>query len=226
MNLFARFVGIITAPRDTYARIVMKPKWLGMYVLTSVIIAFGAALPTTTDAGKQAAVEQQVSAMESMGFQVSNEQYANIQKGTAILPYQTAISVVIFGIVMALILAGILFAIFNAAMGGNATFKQILTVLVHGSVITALGQLFTGPINYFRGAVTSATSLGSLLPMLDEQSFAGKLAGMIDIFVIWWLIVLAIGLAVLYRRKTQPIAMTFFGIYAAIIVAIAAFTST
>lgn len=226
MNLFAAFVGIITAPRDTYARIVMNPKWLGMYVLTSAIIAFGAALPTTTDAGKQAAVEQQVSAMESMGFQVSDEQYANIQKGTAILPYQTAISVVIFGIVMALILAGILFAIFNAAMGGNATFKQILTVLVHGSVITALGQLFTGPINYFRGAVTSATSLGSLLPMLDEQSFAGKLAGMIDIFVIWWLIVLAIGLAVLYRRKTQPIAMTFFGIYAAIIVALAAFTST
>ena len=75
------------------------------------------------------------------------------------------------------------------------------------------------------GAVTSATSLGALLPMFDEQSFMGKLAGMIDIFIIWWLIVLAIGLAVLYRRKTQPIAFTLFGIYAIIIVAVAAFTS-
>ena len=55
--------------------------------------------------------------------------------------------------------------------------------------------------------------------MLDDKSFIGKLAGMIDIFIIWWLMVLAIGLAVLYRRRTQPIAITLFGIYAVIIVA-------
>jgi hypothetical protein len=42
---------------------------------------------------------------------------------------------------------------------------------------------------------------------------------------VWWLVVLAIGLGVLYRRKTQPIAITLFGIYAVIILAIAAFTS-
>jgi hypothetical protein len=53
----------------------------------------------------------------------------------------------------------------------------------------------------------------------------GKLAGTIDIFIIWWLVVLAIGLAVLYRRKTQPIATTLFGIYAVIAVGIAFFMS-
>ena len=30
---------------------------------------------------------------------------------------------------------------------------------------------------------------------------------MIDLFLIWQLFVLAIGLAVLYRRRTQPIAI-------------------
>ena len=54
--------------------------------------------------------------------------------------------------------------------------------------------------------------------MFDDTSFIGKLVGMIDLFIIWWLIVLAIGLAVLYRRRTQPIAMTLFGIYAVIAV--------
>ncbi len=196
-----------------------------MYLLTSVIIAFGAALPMTTEAGKQAAVDQQVASLESFGMQVTDEQYAQFQKGTAILPYMTAGSVVIGGLIMALIIAGILFAIFNAALGGDATYKQILSVLVHASVITALGQLFTGPLNYFRGAVTSATSLGALLPMLDDESFVGKLAGTIDIFIIWWVLVLAIGLGVLYRRKTQPIATTLFGVYAVIALGIAFFTS-
>jgi hypothetical protein len=98
-------------------------------------------------------------------------------------------------------------------------------VLVHASVISALGQLFTGPINYFRGAVTSATSLGALMPVFDEKSFMGKLAGTIDIFIIWWVLVIAIGLAVLYRRKTQPIAIALFGLYAVIALAIAAIMS-
>ena len=225
MNLFARFIGIITAPRATYEAVVARPTWLGMFLLTSVIIAFGAALPMTTEAGKQAAVDQQVSSMEAFGVQVTDEQYAEFQKGTAILPYMTAASVVVGGLVMSLIMAGILFAIFNAALGGDARYKQILSVLIHASVISALGQLFTGPINYFRGAVGSATNLTALLPMLDDKSFAGKLAGTVDIFIIWWLIVLAIGLAVLYRRRTQPIATTLFAIYAGIAVAIAFFTS-
>jgi len=222
MNVFSRFIGIITAPRETYERVVAHPKWLGMYLLTATLIAFGAALPMTTEAGRQAALDQQVSSMESFGMQVSDEMYEQMRQRTRFLPYQTAGSVVIGGLLMSLLMAAILWAVFNAAMGGDATYKKILTVLIHAGVISALGQLFTGPINYFRGAVTSATSLGALLPMLDDQSFMGKLAGMIDIFIIWWLLVMAMGLAVLYRRRTQPIFITLAAIYAVIIVAIAA----
>jgi hypothetical protein len=225
MSLFSRFVGILTAPRATYERVVARPTWLGMYLLTAVIIAFGAALPMTTDAGKQAAVDQQVSQMEGFGMQVSDEQYAQMLKGTAIMPYMTAGGVLVGTLVMLLIMAAILWAIFNAALGGDATYKQILAVLVHASVVSAAGQLFTGPLNYFRGAVTSATNLSVLLPMIEETSFLGRLAGAIDLFLIWWLVVLAIGLGVLYRRKTQPIAYTLFGIYAVIALGIAAFMS-
>lgn len=223
--MLARFIGIITSPRATFEGVVARPRWLGMFVLTVVIIAAGAALPLTTEAGKQAALDQQVSSMEAFGVEVSDETYENMRRGMGNAAYTTAGSILVFSLVVSLILAGVLWAIFNAAMGGDATYKQILAVLIHAGVISALGQMFTGPINYFRGAVTSATSLGALLPMLDDQSFVGKLAGMIDIFIVWWLIVLAIGLAVLYRRRTQPIAYTLFGIYAVIIIAIAAITA-
>ena len=225
MNVFARFIGILTAPRATYASVVAHPKWLGMYLLTATLIAFGAALPMTTDAGKQAAVDQQVAAMEGFGMQVSDEQYAAFQKGTAIMPYTTAASVVVMMVVMYLVMAGILFAIFNAAMGGEARYKQVLAVLVHSSVIGAVGAAFAGPLNYYRGSVQSPATLAALLPMLDDKSFIGKLAGMVDLFTIWGMIVLAIGLGVLYRRKTQPIAITFLVISAVIAVCIAYLTS-
>jgi hypothetical protein len=52
--------------------------------------------------------------------------------------------------------------------------------------------------------------------MLPEGTFLTRLAGMIDLFVIWWVFILAVGVAVLYKRRTQSVATTLFGIYAAI----------
>ena len=81
----------------------------------------------------------------------------------------------------------------------------------------------------FVGQVVLASAVVSVSrPRLDAQTAAGlriKFVGMMDPFIIWWLVVLAIGLAVLYRRKTQPIALTLLGIYVLIAVCVAAFTS-
>ena len=220
-NVISRFIGIITAPRATFESVVPHPRWLGMLVLTTVIVAAGSALPLTTEGGREALLEQQVTAMEGFGIQVSDQMYQQLRSRTAIAPYTTAGGIIVMSPIIAAVLAGILFAIFNAMMGGTATFKQVYAVVVHAGVIQALGQLFTGPFNYFRESMTSATNLSVLLPMLPDGSFAARLAGMIDLFLIWWVVALAIGLAVLYRRRTQPIAMSLFGVYAAIAVCVA-----
>ena len=54
MGLLARFIGVITSPRDTFAAVVAHPKWFGMMALTTLIVALFTALPMTTEAGKQA----------------------------------------------------------------------------------------------------------------------------------------------------------------------------
>jgi hypothetical protein len=143
----------------------------------------------------------------------------------AFAPYTTAGAVLVFTPIMTLVFAGIMFLVFNVIMGGDRSFKQVYAVFVHAGVISTLGQLFTGPLNYFRGAVTSATNLAVLLPMVDPKSFLGRVLAMTDLFLIWYLLVLAIGLAVLYRRRTQPIALTLYGVYGAGVLVIAAVMS-
>jgi len=220
-NLLARFIGIITSPKDTFRSVVPVPKWLGMLALTTVLVAFFSALPMTTDAGKQAALDQQVESMKSFGMEVSDQMYAQMEKGTARIPYTTAGFVLFLSPIFALIIAGILFAIFNAALGGEASFKQVFTVLVHAGAVSALSTVFSGVVNYFRGGVGSAANLGALLPMLPEDSFAANLLGTVDVFLVWYVIVLAIGLGVLYRRRTQPIAISLLAFYAVIALVIA-----
>ena len=68
-------------------------------------------------------------------------------------------------------------------------------------------------LNFVRGTMSSATNLGVFVQMLPEDSFVVRFLGMIDLMWVWYLIVLAIGLGVLYRRKTGPIAMGLFAVY-------------
>ena len=220
-NLFARFVGIITSPKDTFVSVVAHPKWLGMLALTTVLVAVFTALPMTTAAGRQAALDQQVESMKSFGFEVNDQMYEQMEKSSQMAPYTTGITVLFMSPIFAVIIAGILFAIFNAALGGEASFKQVFAVLVHAGAVSALSTIFSGTMNYFRGTIGSAANLGVLLPMLPENSFAGRLLGMIDIFLIWYIVVLAIGLAVLYRRRTQPIAISLLTVYAVIAIVVA-----
>ena len=213
-------------PSATFASVAAHPKWLGMALLISIVIGIFAALPLTTPEGKEAYVDQSIKAVERFGFDVNDEMLKGMQRSAETAVYTTAISMLFVIPLGSLIASGILFAIFNAAMGGNARFKQVFAVVMHCGVISAVGAVFTGLINYMRGTMSnSVANLGALLPMLPEDSFLANLAGMIDVFQVWGIVVMAIGLAVLYRRKAQPIATTFFVIYAVIIVAIAIFTS-
>lgn len=59
------------------------------------------------------------------------------------------------------------------------------------------------------------------LPMLDDATFLARLLGWIDLFRIWWILNLSVGLGVLYKVRTRPIASGLLGVYVAIALIIA-----
>lgn len=220
LSLPARVIGIITAPRATYESVVAHPKWLGMLALVAMVMAVVVGGFLLTKVGQEAWLDAALNS--PMSGQVSDQQIQGMEKVAGYVGYITAVFFLVGTPILLAAFSGVLFAVFNAALGGDATFKQVFTVMVHVGPIGLLGQLFTVPLNYARGTMSSATNLGVLTQsVLADGSFAARLLGMIDIFVIWQVIVLSIGLAVLYRRRTQPIAMSLFVLYAVIAVIVA-----
>jgi len=196
---------------------VAHPQWFGMLALTTLVIIVLVGGFMFTKVGQDAWFD---AATNRPG--ITEQQLQGMEKIVPFLGYVTAASMLIFMPLVVVIVSGILFAIFNAALGGNATFKQVLTVVVHAGPIGVLAQLFTVPMNYMRGTMTSATNLYVLVQsFVDETTFAGKFLGTIDLFLVWQLIVLSMGLAVLYRRRTQPIATSLLVLYAVIAVIVA-----
>lgn len=224
-TLLARFWGILTSPRETFAEVVARPRWLGMLALVLLVTIGCLSGFLSTSVGKQAWLDQAVRGSESFGGTVTDEQYAQMEKMAAYAAPLAAVQVGIISPIITFILAGILFAVFSAAMGGESSYKQVLAVVVHASAVTVVQQLFVTPLNFVRESMSSATNLSVFLPMLDESSFVTKFLGTIDLFIIWWVIVLSIGLAVLYKRKTGPIATGLFVVYGIIAIIIAAVTS-
>jgi hypothetical protein len=227
-GLFSRIIGVITSPGATYAHIVRTPKVAGVLFVVSLVGGLAQGLPQLTERGRAATLEMQVQQMEQWGFTVDDEMYQQLEQRSR-SPMSAAFTIVasfvgfpFFAVIMTVLLWGV----FNSILGGTATFKHVMAVLVHSLVISTLGAAFAAPIMYARGVMgSSVANVGAFLPMLDETSFLAKFLGMIDLFLVWWLVVLAIGLAALYKRKSGGIATGLFVFYGIIIVAIAYFTS-
>jgi hypothetical protein len=220
-GLAARIAGIVFAPRETYADVVAHPRALGALVFVILVVGVTAFAFLSTEVGQNAMIDQQIRVIESFGRRIPDQVYTQMEASAGRAKYFGAVGVLVTVPLTAALLAGLVLAIFNAMMGGDATFAQAFAVVAHSQIITALAQLFLTPLNYARESMSSAANLAVFLPMLDDSGFAARFLGIIDLFRVWWIVSLAIGLAVLYKRKTAPMAWAFLATYAVIALVIA-----
>jgi len=220
-SLAARLIGVIFSPAATFRSIVDHPKWLGAVLVIAILIGAAQFAFLSTRVGQEATLDQQLRAMENFGVTVTPDMQQGMEAGLGKARYWALGGIFVMSFVMTALFAGIAYVAFVSVMGGSATFKQVMAVIAHAGSISLLGQVFTLPLNYARESVSSATNLSVLLPFLEEGSVLARFTGMIDIFFIWWLIVVAIGLGVLFRRKTGPIFASLTGVYV-VIAAVAA----
>jgi len=220
-NLAARLVGVVFSPGDTFRGIAARPRWLGAMAVVVAIVAGANFVLLSTEVGQQALLDQQIRSAESWGRTLTDEQQDGMERMLPMMRYITLASTVVLAPVITFALAGVLYAVFNAGLGGEARYRQVLAVLTHAGAISALGALFITPLSYARESLSGATNLGVFLPFLDEGSLPARFLGMIDLFLIWWVVAVGIGLSVLYRRRTAPVVLSLLATYVAIAAIIA-----
>ena len=224
-GLLGRAFGIIFSPRATYAGIVARPRALGALLLILLIMASGLTAFLSTEVGREALLDQQVRQREALGRPMTAEQTAQMERFLPYVRYVAAAGQVVSVVVIMLEVSGLMFTVFNAVLGGDGTFKQVFSVVVHSGFVIAAQQFVVLPLDYVRESMTSPTSLSVFAPFLEETSFAARFLGALDLSLMWWIVNLAIGLGVLYKRRTGPIATSMFVTYLVIALVIAAIRS-
>ena len=197
------------------------PKWLGMLALTTAVPALITGAFMSTEVGQQALVALQQTTFEELGLTFSDEQFAQITQATNSSAFLQAGTLIFTIPVVTLVLSGLLFTFANAFLAARVSFVQVYAVVVHVGVIGIVQQLFQTPLNYARGALSSPSTLAASVPMLEPATFPVRFLSAVDLFIVWQVVLLAIGLSVFATRRSGPIAAVFLLLYAAVATGIA-----
>ncbi|MEZ5317218.1 MAG: YIP1 family protein [Vicinamibacterales bacterium] len=231
MGLLARAIGVITSPTATFQAIVQQPRPVIILLLIALVTGVSAAIPQFTERGRQAALQMQVEQMERFtGQPLSDEMYQRMeaQSHSPIGGIGAVVGTLIFMPIIALFFTALYWAVFNAVLGGTAAFKQVLGVVTHSMVVLALGALATLPVQLMstKWTTTGPFNLAALAPMLAPESFLSRVLSGLNVFTIWQIAILGIGLGVLYKKKPGGITVTLMVLYVVIVVGVVSIFSS
>jgi hypothetical protein len=192
-----------------------------MLALTFIATASCGALLLGTDVGRLALLDQWERTGAALGLGMDAARYAAMERASRNgVAYAVAVAFA-GGPVLAIGLAALIFGIFSRARGGTATYRQVLAIVAHAGVILSLRQVVAAPLDYGRETLASPLTLNALVTVFDEASPVARFFAMLDLFVLWWIAVLAIGVSALYGCPPRRVALGFMGTYLALAVTVA-----
>ena len=215
-SLAARVAGVVHAPRATLTRVIQSPRWVAVLTLTTSVTFISSAVLLETETGRLALVDQWERTAIAFGQPVDDAGYATFARASEQGAAYAALTALASGPLLVFGISLLLFAVFNGMLHGAAQLRQVVAITAYAGVILALRQVIAAPLDYARETLASPATANLLFATLDEASPPARFLGVIDLFVVWWLSVLAIGMAVLYRRRARSLMLGFIGVYLAV----------
>lgn len=220
ITLAGRLIGLAGAPRAAMAAAVRVPLFQ-VFVTWMVLLALWAAAGTWllfTPVGRQALVDERVRVVESLGGRVDDAAYAQLQAAPPRWVYVTSGGRLLLTPPVTLAVAAGLYLWLRRR---GATFRQCLSTSVHATGALVAQQLVATPLHVLRESLTSPFNLAALLPFFDEGSVAARVLGTIEIFGLWWVLLLALGCAAMAGGRARAFVGPLLGTYAGVAVVVA-----
>ncbi len=216
-NFLARVVGVFVSPGETFEDIARKPTIIMPLLLLMVVIAISAYMTFPH------AIADNPGQLNSPQFQALSEEQQEQQLSIFRLvgTFAGPVIVVVFTLLFALLYWGV-----GNLAGGQPTFKGMWSVILFGGMISIVANtLIKLPLILQKESVADVTFSPALL-LPDDLEFTDlkyRILFQLDLFNLWAMIVVGIGIAKVARISTAAgitISAIFFVVGAAIGVAL------
>ncbi|PFW83025.1 hypothetical protein COL27_15180 [Bacillus sp. AFS075960] len=174
--------GMITSPGLQFERMKMSEKVWGMFFFVALLQGLVGSLNAyvTYTSPEMIKMQKELGALADQSSLVSN-----------------VISGTIWGAVGAMLVTFVIAAIYKVFMmfyGNDNSYKKIVTIIVYANIVVIIGGLINGVIALILGAgPTAYTSLG---PLFDQGSLAYGIGNTIELFYLWNLVLIWLGLQI------------------------------
>lgn len=213
MTFWERIIGVFGSPGKTFRDIAERPTWVFPFIL--MILA--------------TAIMTQVLIPAIQADYTSSEQYDKLLSNDKLTPEQiesaqkmylsyvknfSAISSGIYTAIASVLATAVLLFAGNVILGGNAKFRQIFSIYCWGGLVGLLGLLIRIALSLQKMSMKVYLSPAILFPSDAEETTLFKIAGALDVFLVWRIVLLAIGFAAVYKIAFGKSLATLGPVYA------------
>jgi hypothetical protein len=212
-----RLMGIFISPAETLADVARKPGFLAPLIL-GVLGTIAVTETMLWKIGMERIVRTSIE-QSSRASSMSPEQMDQaVHQGARIGAIFAHIGAIVGAPIFLLILAGLGLLIVNLIFGAQMKFKTVFSLICYANLVSLLGSLMAvavilfGDPDRFNAQNPVPTNVGFFLNSREVSKPLYAMASSADIFTIWLLILVAVGLAEGARRKVKPLSI--FLVYA------------
>ena len=188
--IWTRALKVFFAPGRLFAVLRERPRWVGALLLGAVLVtASSAVLPT--DIWNEM-VRRQLLESGQAGFENAG--------GGVVYRVGATVGTAVFWVVWSFGVAALVTFVFGLLLGDGGRYRQYLAVVTHASLIAAVGALLTVPLRIVQRDPQLTLNLGLFLPL--AEGYLLNLLTMLDLFLLWSYVVIAIGVHEIDRRRS------------------------
>jgi hypothetical protein len=222
-EFFSDFIGVISNPGPTIARVMDKKRWQAALVLVLLVTAVVTFITFPVTKVEQAKIVRD----SAMADKLSEEQLANLDKFTSTQRFTGSLYALVFSGLTVVVAAFFIYLFFKVA-GCEGNFVNYFSGVAQASILDMfLGGILKGALILLKKSIMVQTGLTMFFPGLDFRTLPFIVLSQFDFFSIWYLAALALGIAVYAKiglKKSISITVLYFLFKSLVFIAFSYFT--
>jgi hypothetical protein len=230
MNELGRLSGVFFEPSKVFKDLAEHPRFIAP-LLISILVGLTLVYSISTHVGWESTIRQTFANNPRTADLPADQREQLVARGAKAASIFGWVGAVLGAPLSALIIAGVLTGLFNGLLGAELKFAQTFAITCYALLVRAVLAallillLYLKPPEDFNIQV-SPFSLAAYLNRQETPKWLMSLAGSLDLFTIWTIVLLAIGFSVAARKISFTKSLAAIAIpWLILVVAGMAFTS-
>jgi|GEM_PF-519033 hypothetical protein len=208
-------LNVLFSPGAAFRKLKEKPAWIIPFVIVVLVVL----AVTAVGVSKMDYADVKVRAEEMMRNQgLAEEQIQQRLEASdkimnnPVTKYALPLVVVLFNTALGMVIVALILMLMVPLLGGaKGNFVLGLVVVAHAGMVRVLAAIVRLILLMLRGAENTMTSLALVVP--NVKGFLYHFLSRVDVFTIWEIILIALGMKIVYDLKDNRSYYYLFGLW-------------